>query len=63
MSFDYIEKTYGKKFKRGQRVLALGRPGKVTSATHYVAVRLDGLRHANNYHPNDVEPLPQVPTP
>ncbi len=52
--FDYIAKTYGKTFKRGQRVLAVGKPGVVTGATHYVDVRLDGMKHSNPYHPDDV---------
>lgn len=55
--FDYIAKTYGKEFKRGQRVLALDQPGTVTSGDHYVHVRLDGLKHANPFHPDDVTAL------
>ena len=55
--FDYIAQTYGKQFKRGQLVLALGKRGTVTAADHYVHVRLDSLKHSNPYHPSDVEPL------
>jgi hypothetical protein len=54
--FDYIAKTYGKTFKRGQKVVALGKPGTVTSATHYVMVRLDGQKATHPYHPDDVNP-------
>lgn len=59
MSFDYIRNYYGLDFKRGQRVLALGKPGTVTSADHHVHVRLDTLKHANPYHPSDVKPIAQ----
>jgi hypothetical protein len=57
MSFDYIERTYGRRFARGQKVLALGKVGVVTGATHYVEVRIEGLKHSNNYHPSDVVPM------
>jgi hypothetical protein len=57
MSFDYIARTYGRRFARGQKVLALGKVGVVTGATHYVEVRIDGLKHSNNYHPSDVAPM------
>lgn len=53
--FDYIANTYGKRFHRGQEVIALGKFGVVTSADQYVHVRIDGLRHANPYHPDDVQ--------
>lgn len=59
MSFEYIKSYYGLEFKRGQQVLALGKPGKVTSATNHVNVRLDGDKHARPYHPTDV--VPQSP--
>lgn len=54
--FDYIASRYGKRFHRGQEVLALGEPGKVTDADHYVHVRLDRLKHSKPYHPDDVQP-------
>lgn len=39
----------------GERVLARGKVGIVTGAIGgYVAVRLDGQRHARPYHPGDV---------
>lgn len=56
MSFDYIERAYGLRFHRGQRVIALGKPGVVTTADHHVHVRVDGMKHARPYHPTDVEP-------
>ena len=56
MSFRYIREQYKKDFRRGQRVLALGQPGTVTSApAHYVRVKLDGQKISTPYHPNDVE--------
>jgi len=54
--FDYIANAYGKRFHRGQEVLALGKPGKVTRATHHVWVRLDPRAHSDPYHPDDVTP-------
>jgi hypothetical protein len=56
MTFAFLERAYGHPFRRGQRVLALGRPGVVTSATLYVHVRLDGEHRASAYHPTDVRP-------
>lgn len=55
MSFEYIANAYGKTFKKGQIVRALGKLGVVVKATHYVFVRLDGAKHANPFHPSDVE--------
>lgn len=57
MSFKYIEQAYGVRYKRGQRVLGLGQPGRVTRATHYLYVRLDGMRHSVPFHPTDVKPI------
>lgn len=54
-SLDYVNRTYQKNFKRGTRVLALGKPGVVTRGTHHVYVRLDGEKRAEPYHPNDVK--------
>lgn len=55
--FDYIERMYGRKFYKGQVVMALGKPGVVTKADHHVHVRLSHLKHSNPYHPTDVEPV------
>jgi hypothetical protein len=57
MSFDYIEKTYGRKFHKGQEVMALNEMGIVVKADHHVHVKLHRLKHANPYHPNDVRPV------
>jgi hypothetical protein len=57
MSFEYIAQYYGLKLRRGQAVLALGKPGKVLSCTHHVKVRLDGEKHGDYYHPHDVVPV------
>lgn len=57
-AFDYIEKTYGLKFHKGQVVHALGKPGVVTGTqSAHVMVRLSHLKHANPYHPSDVTPI------
>lgn len=55
--FDYIADFYGKRFHRGQIVRALGKLGVVTKGDNYVHVRLNSLKHANPYHPDDVEPV------
>lgn len=54
MSFDYIKSYYGVDAKRGQRVVANGKPGVITGADgQYVTIRLDGEKHAKPYHPID----------
>lgn len=54
MSFDYIKQYYGIDAKRGQRVIAYGKPGVITGAEgQYLCIRLDGEKHSNNYHPED----------
>jgi hypothetical protein len=60
MSFDFIARTYGRRFHRGQRVRALGRLGVVMTASLYVHVRLDGENRASAYRPTDVEPAETV---
>lgn len=52
--FDYVRQYYGVPAKRGARVQCEGASGTVTSATHYVFVRLDGQRHPRPYHPLDL---------
>lgn len=54
--FDYVHLMYGVRFKRGQRVIAVGEPGRVTRADHLVHVRLDRLKYSLPYHPTDVRP-------
>jgi hypothetical protein len=62
--FDYIARAYGKRFKRGQEVIALGKPGRVTSADHYVYVCLhNGPKHPLPHHPDDVTPLIEMVDP
>jgi hypothetical protein len=59
---DYVRDYYSMPWlKAGLRVCAGGKPGVVTSATHYVFVRLDGMNHARPYHPDDVLPLERPP--
>jgi len=56
MSIEYVRRCYRMPWlKRGLRVLALGKPGRVTRATAHVYVRLDGEQHAKPYHPHDIE--------
>lgn len=57
MSFDYVNRYYGRSFHKGQVVMALGKPGVVVKADHHVHVRLDGMKHTVPYHPTDVEPV------
>lgn len=61
MSFEYIEKAYGRKFHKGQIVMALGKPGVVMKADHHVHVRLCERKHSAPYHPTDVEPVKAAP--
>lgn len=61
-SFDYIRKTYGRDFFKGQRVRVRDGGevrgfGSVTGATHYVEVMLDGDTWSDSWHPTDVEPV------
>lgn len=57
-AFEYIEKTYKRKFHKGQVVYALGKPGTVTGTeSAHVMVKLSHLKHANPYPPRDVEPI------
>lgn len=52
MTFDYIDKAYGVRAKRGDRVIAIGCPGVITGTDgQYLRIRLDGLKHSHNYHP------------
>ena len=54
MSFEYIKDYYGKSFKKGQAVTALGKVGVITKATNYVFVKLNGDKTSQPYHPDDV---------
>jgi len=56
--FAYIRNYYKRSFYKGQRVRTTMGDGVVVGATlNYVRVRLDGLKHADNWHPANVEPL------
>lgn len=55
--FAYIERYYGLKFRMHQRVIALGKPGRVTGTeSAHVTVKLDGMKFSRPYHPTDVAP-------
>lgn len=56
MSMDYIRRSYGVPAKRGGRVVYSGgaseRQGTIVSARGgYLRIRLDGDKHAHNFHP------------
>lgn len=55
MSIDYVKKTYGMPWiKVGLKVQTIKGQGVITSATHYIFVRLEGNRHPLPFHPKDV---------
>lgn len=50
--FDYVRSYYGVPAGRGVRVIADGKPGRITSGDgHYIRVRLDGEARSGIYHP------------
>lgn len=52
MPADYVRRTYGVNYKRGDRVTVDGRPGVVVSFPgQYLGVRFDGERHTSRAHP------------
>ncbi len=53
MSFDYIRRYYRVPAKRLGRVRVGGQLGTITRATHYVWIRLDGMKFSRPYHPTD----------
>jgi len=54
MGYDYVKQYYGVDWKRGQRVVAYGKPGVITGTEgQYLRIRLDGQKHSDNYHPLD----------
>lgn len=65
--YSYIERAYGRTFKRGQRIRfdEDGREGKVvncrTSSEHYVNVVFDGDRWKSLCHPLSVTVLDTSP--
>ena len=54
MSLDYVARAYGVRFKRGERVIALGEKGRVAGADHCLKVIIDGEKRSRRYHPTDV---------
>lgn len=55
MSMDYVRRYYRVPAKRGGRVTTQdGSEGTITSATHYVYVRLDGMKFSRPYHPMEL---------
>ena len=44
MSMEYVRRYYGVPAKRGGRVQFFGAQGTITSATHYLRVRMDDGR-------------------
>lgn len=58
---EYVRTTYKLDIRRGSRVIAGGKPGRVEGATNHVWVKRDGERHPFPFHPNDVK-LPEVPS-
>ena len=54
----YVRERYGLDARPGRRCRALGKEGVIERGLGgYVRVRLDGARHAMNYHPSDVDLL------
>ena len=54
-SLAFVRERYGLDVRPGQRCVAIGKPGEVTGGDgKYVRVRLDGQRHAANYHARDL---------
>lgn len=51
-SFDYVREHYGVPAKRGKRVIADGKPGRITSADGArIRIRLDGNKQSTLWHP------------
>lgn len=52
MSAAYVRRYYGVPAKRGMRVMADGKPGKIVSFPgQYIGVRLDGETRVGHWHP------------
>jgi hypothetical protein len=52
MSADYVRRTYGVDYKRGERVVVDGKPGVIVSFPgQYLGVRLDGENFTSRCHP------------
>lgn len=52
MSAEYVRAYYGVPAKRGMRIVADGKPGKIVGFDGaHLRVRLDGETHIGNWHP------------
>lgn len=52
MTADYVRRTYGVDYKRGDRITVDGKPGRIVSfPDQYLGVRLDGETHTRRAHP------------
>lgn len=52
MSAEYVRRTYGVDYKRGDRLIIDGRVGTLVSFPgQYLGVRFDGEKHTERCHP------------
>jgi hypothetical protein len=52
MTADYVRRYYGVDYKRGDRLVVEGRPGKLVSFPgQYLGVRFDGEKRTSLCHP------------
>lgn len=52
MSAEYVRNYYKVPAKRGMRVVADGKPGKIVGFDGaHLRIRLDGEKHIGNWHP------------
>lgn len=56
MAYEYIKRAYGVDPQIGQRITHRGKLGVIVRPVgdpHYLRVRFDGRKHADNVHPTD----------
>ena len=52
MTAEYVRRTYGVEYKRGERIAIDGRPGTLVSfPDQYLGIRFDGDKHTSRAHP------------
>ena len=52
MTAEYVRRTYGVNYKRGDRLVMDGRPGVLVSFPgQYLGIRFDGDTHVSRCHP------------
>ena len=52
MSAEYVRRTYGVDYKRGDRLTIDGRPGTLVSfPDQYLGIRIDGEKRTSRAHP------------